>query len=364
MENIIEYIENNLKTFDTKEFNVIDSLILSELSYIKLEHIVPSISNRKAPVKIGELLKAELFPMMLQNTPDKEEHLRFVFALAASPRFRNTKLNFYVDIHDAVSEKQFSAVTFFLDDKSVYIAYRGTDSTFVGWKEDFNMTYISPVPAQEEGVKYLNTIAKKIPKTSKLRVGGHSKGGNIAVYSAVKCEPSVQKRINIVFNHDGPGFKENIFESPEFLSIKDRIHTTLPEAALVGMLLQHYENYRVIKCNRRGVIQHDPFTWIVENDDFCYAPKISNSALIRSKTINGWLDSLSNDKRRLFIDILFQVLEKTENESFSELSEKKQKSITSMIEAIKESDPEIKKLVLNTINELAKLSVKNFFTAS
>lgn len=278
MENIIEYAENNMNTFDAKEFNVVDSLVLSELSYIRFENIVPFLSDKKAPIKIGELLKAELYATMFQNLRDIESHRRLLYALAASPRFRNTYLNLYINIFDPVFEKQFSAVTYYLDDKTAYIAYRGTDSTFVGWKEDFNMAYISPIPSQEEGVKYLNAVAGKISKVNKLRVGGHSKGGNIAVYSAVKCRPSVQERIITVFNHDGPGFKDNLFVSSEFSRIKDRIHTTMPEAALIGMLLQHHEDYLVIKSSRHGIMQHDSFTWNVENDGFCYAQKISNGA--------------------------------------------------------------------------------------
>ena len=180
----------------------------------------------------------------------------------------------------------------------------------------------------------MNIVAREIPDANKLRVGWHSKGGNIAVYSAIHCEPSVQKRIGMVYNHDGPGFKDNLFESPEFIRIKDHIHTTLPEEALIGMLLQHHEDYLVIKSMKHGVIQHDPFTWNVENDDFCYAQKIKGGALIRSKTINEWLNSIGDEKRKLFIDALFQLLRKTEYESFHELSEEWQKGAVTMLSTI------------------------------
>ena len=361
MGNIIDYVENKMESLNTKEFNAVDSLILSVLSYIRFENIVPLLSERKAPVRFGELLKSELFESMFNNLWDMESYRRIFFAFAASPRFRNTYLNFYTSISDPVLDKQFSAVTFLLEDKSAYIAYRGTDSTFVGWKEDFNMAYMSTVPAQEEGAKYLNMVAGEIPEVNKLRAGGHSKGGNIVVYAAMNCDPSVQKRIDMVYNHDGPGFKDNLYESPEFIRIKDRIHTTLPEEALVGMLLQHHEDYLVIKSSQHGIIQHDPFTWIVEHDDFCYAKKIKNGALLRSKTINEWLNSINEEKRKLFIDALFQLLHQTEYESFRELSEEWQKGAISMLSTIKNSDPEIRRFVIKTMNELAQLSVKNLF---
>ena len=362
MDSIIEYIENKLEPFSTLPFNAVDSLILAEFSYIRLDHMVPGLSWWKAPVKIGDLLKAEHFQSMFQNARDLEKSRRFVYALAASPRFRNTRVHYYANNSDAAMEKQFSACTFFLEDKTAYIAYRGTDSTYVGWKEDFNMAYMSSVPAQQEGVKYLNTVARWIPKSIGLRVGGHSKGGNIAVFSAVKCDLAVQKRIVSVFNHDGPGFKDNIFSSDEFIRLQDRIHTTIPEDAVVGMLLQHHENYRVIKSSAHGIMQHDPFTWNIEQNDFSYSNKLKNSASVRSKIISEWLDSLSDEKRKMFADELFRILESTETESFHELSLDWPKKAQLVLSSVRTIDPEVKKFLLSTLNELAQLSVRSLFT--
>ena len=150
MGNIMEYVENNMKSLEAKEFNAVDSLVLAVLSYIRFENIVPSLSERNAPVRIGELLKSEMFESMFHNLWDKESHRRIFFAFAASPRFRNTYLNFYTSISDPALDMQFSAVTFLLEDKTAYIAYRGTDSTFVSWKEDFNMAYMSTVMPREK----------------------------------------------------------------------------------------------------------------------------------------------------------------------------------------------------------------------
>jgi len=149
-------------------------------------------------------------------------------------------MTYYVNKIDLNEEKQFSAVTYLLDDGTAYVAYRGTDATFVGWKEDFNMGFISPVPSQQEGVKYLNTVGYLAAR--ELYVGGHSKGGNIAVYSAIKCHQHIRDSIIRVYNHDGPGFREEISMS-WFLSIKDRIHKTIPQSSVIGMLLHNQENF-------------------------------------------------------------------------------------------------------------------------
>lgn len=359
MGNIIEYIESNLSRMPDKEFNNVDSLVLSALSYIRFEGIARGLKERAPFISMGDLLKAEMFDSMFRNTRDIENNKRFINALAASPRFRDIKINFYVNKVDTIMEKQFSAITFFTDDGTAYIAYRGTDATLVGWKEDFNMAFISPVPSQEEGVNYLNAAARRIPRYMKIRVGGHSKGGNIAVYSAINCNPSVQKRIVNVYNHDGPGFKDNLFENTGFLKIKDRIKTTLPESSLVGMLLQHHEDYSVVKSSRRGIMQHDPFSWIVENDDFSYIENISSGAMYRNRTLNQWLNSMNDEKRKLLVDALFQVIEKTENDDFKELFKDWHTGISAMLGAIRNIDSESKKFIYQTASELVRLSFSN-----
>lgn len=359
---IIRYIETEFSTFAEKNFNAVDSLIFSKLSYVRFEGIVPLLTQKKKSVCLTELLKAEAFESMFLNLSDRETHLRFLFALAASPRFRRTQMNFYVNHFDPLIEKQFSAVTYLLDDGMAYMAFRGTDSTFIGWKEDFNMAYLSPVPSQQDAVRYLSTVTKLIGRSMPICIGGHSKGGNLAVYAAIKCSLPVQKRIIGVYNHDGPGFKDSLFESPEYTRIKSRLHTTLPEASLVGLLLQQHEGYTVVKSSKRGIKQHDPFSWIVENSDFAFAGELKERAKLRDKTIDKWLETLSDEKRKLFINTLFDVLDATEADTLHELSQEWHKSATAMLYAVKNIDPETRKFVFQTITAFAKMSLKNLLT--
>ncbi len=362
MSNIIKYVQETFSTMEQKPFCPVDSLILSKLCYVRFGGMVPAFGERSEGVRICDTLKAEMFGSMFKYMIETQNERAFLYALAASPRYRNIKMKFYTDKNDNAVEKQFSAVTFFLEDKTAYIAFRGTDTTIVGWKEDFNMAFESPIPSQEESVEYLEATAKRIPKRIELRVGGHSKGGNLAVYASVKCAPKVQKRIISVFNHDGPGFKNNLFETPQFQEIKDKMHTTLPEASLVGMLLQHHENYKVVKSSSNSIKQHDPFSWEVEGYDFVYADSVKNSALARNKALNEWMGTLEDDKRRLIVNVLFGVLEKTDASTFQELSENWVKNASVMIAAVKDLDSDSKKFISKTIGELAKISVKNVFS--
>ncbi len=358
MKNVIDYAENELARFSARPLNAVDSLVLSQLSYLRFENIVPGLTENAPPVRIGDLLKAELFPSLLHNVRDAQNNRRLLFALAASPRFRDIRLQYYVSRLDPAQEKQFSAVTCLLDgQKTAYIAYRGTDSTFVGWKEDFNMAFLSPIPAQEDGVRYLHAVAEKVPYA--FLTGGHSKGGNLAVYAAMQCDPIVQDRITAVYSHDGPGFKEGVFESAAFLRIKDKIHKTLPQSSLIGMLLENQEQYAVVESSRYGIMQHDPFSWAVEDGDFLYAKKITGGAMYRNATLQQWLGGLTDEKRALFVDSLYQVLGAADAATVGELTEDWQKKAVAMLGAAKSIDAETKKFIAETVGALVKLSLKN-----
>ena len=358
MENIINYAEKEISTLNEKEFNAVDSLILAQISYILLNNLVGCINSNREPVKFKDLLKSELFPKMFDKVPYEESTKQLLFYLAASPRFRDIRINYHISKTDPISEKQFSATTFILNNTSAYIAFRGTDYSVVGWKEDFNMAFTTPVPSQIEGVEYLNTIAKLIPHS--LYVGGHSKGGNIAVYAAMNCNYRVAPRIIKIFSHDSPGFRKEIIESDAFNKIKDKIHKTLPHSSLIGMLLENHEDYYVVKSNEFGGIkQHNPFSWEITNSDFIYVEKISHGSKYTSDVLHKWLSDVSDEKRKLFIDALFDILSSTKSESFIDISQNWKENIPLIWDSIKNIDGETKSMLIELIKELTSLYIKN-----
>ena len=193
-----------MKTFDEKPLNQVDSLILSNFVYINLDYIVPSLSEPEKEIEIRDVLRREKFSEMFKGTTLPDSFKTFVYELAASPRFRNVKIKCFVNVNDRNIEKQFAAVTYILNEEYSYIAFRGTDDTFNGWKEDLNMAFKCPIPSQEEALDYVNKVYKSL--TPKLYLGGHSKGGNLAVYTLVEADEELQSRIENVFSHDGPRF--------------------------------------------------------------------------------------------------------------------------------------------------------------
>jgi len=355
--NIVDYAETQMESFQTVKFNPVDSLVLSQFVYLNFKNIVPELTENRDPVRIGDLLKAELIPHMLHNVINSKANYKLLLALGMSPRFRDIKMCCYVDSFDANEEKQFAAVTYLIDDETAYVAYRGTDSTIVGWKEDFNMAFISPIPSQKEGVAYLNAVAQIFPH--RLMVGGHSKGGNIAVYSAMECNPSIQDRIVSVYSHDGPGFKDEVFTSQKYGRIKDRIHKTLPQSSLVGMLLHQQEDYYVVKSKQFWIMQHDPFSWIVNKDDFKYVQGITEGAKHVNMVINQWLSSLDDEKRELFVTTLYGVFESMGIVKLSDLTEDWHKKAAIAIETLRDIDPETKHFVFETIKSLLALYIKS-----
>ncbi|PHJ38649.1 hypothetical protein P378_08960 [Desulforamulus profundi] len=150
LKNIIDYTIEENDTFKNRKFNAVDSLVLSQLAYLRFDKFVPGLSDTAMPVSIKEIASKENLDMLFRDTWNSKNNRRLFFALANSSRFRDLKMVFYVNKIDNKTEKQFSAITFLLDDCSAYIAYRGTDSTFIGWKEDFNMAFISLFPRRKK----------------------------------------------------------------------------------------------------------------------------------------------------------------------------------------------------------------------
>ena len=356
MNNIITYTQENLATFEELPFSSVDSLILSSAAYIHFPDILPDISNWKG-VRLQELYRAEFFEEMFHNIPLGEDTKKLFFALAASPRFRDIRIMGYTEQFDLVSEKQFSAMTFMVHPDLYYIAFRGTDSTLVGWKEDFNMTFKSPIPSQEEAVRYMEKAALYCP--GKILTGGHSKGGNLAVYAAAMCRENIRNRISKIYSHDGPGFLESTLNTLEFQSINSRIEKTLPQSAVIGMLLEHRENFEIVKSNSLGLLQHDQFTWEIEGNHFIYIEHLTKNAKFTDKTLSDWLNQLSEEERERFVDALYSVLSANNLTSIDDFKAEWQSAIPATFHALTQLDGDTKKFILHTLKKLASMGIKN-----
>ncbi len=349
MENITGYVtEYGDKTLEELPFNEVDSLVLSQFVYLKFDKLIEGADHT---LTIGELKESPEYDSLFADTRFEKVNRGLMEAMAASKRFASVKLFEYVNMVDAQWEIQFSAITCIFENGFVYVAYRGTDETLTGWKEDFNMAFITPIPAQTKAVQYLNRIAADV-KTA-LTIGGHSKGGNLAVYAAMKCLPDVRERIVNIYSHDGPGFAEGVLDSEDFLAIKDRIRKTVPRSSIVGMILQTQENYEVVRCRHFGVLQHDPFNWMVDGAEFKKAERIHKHTYVGNESFNRWVANMDYEKRQEFVELLFEIVSGSGATDLNEFVADPVGMSKGMINTLESMDGEDKQILRGFVKEMS-----------
>lgn len=290
--------------FSQLPVNPVDALVFSTLSYISYDGIIADTPEDGQ--RLRDVAKTILDQPSPGRTPWGSQDTKLLQAAANTERFGNARLTAYRDIFIPEEETQFAAITFLLDDGSAFLSFRGTDSTLVGWKEDFNMSFQDSVPAQRLAREYVHDFAAFSPAA--LWLGGHSKGGNLAVYGAAKSEASVQDRIEAVFNHDGPGFREQMLLDPNYLNIVPKIRTYVPQSSIFGMLLEHEEPYIVIKSKQVGLMQHNPHNWEILGPDFIPGSGLTADSLFLDRTFKAWLSGMSNQDRNEFFDTIYELL--------------------------------------------------------
>lgn len=362
MGTILDYLDwRGDLTLEQDSFNEVDNLLLAELSFLELTDIVPdvgrgrSVKLRKAVETYFAQREGEALSMGVL-VPD--QILTMARKMAKVPRFRDMRLTGFRSILDREREIQFAALTIELGDGSLYLSFRGTDDTLVGWKEDFNMTFLTAVPSQQLAVDYLReTAARSRGKT--LRLGGHSKGGNLAVYAGVHCGAAVQKRLAAVYNNDGPGFKESLLDREEYRAVRDRIVTIVPQSSVVGMLLEHDDNYYVVQSSQQGLNQHDGFSWQVLGPAFVPAEERSQEGRVNEKAIRGFFANLDDSQRRMFVDAMFEVLGSTNAQTLTELDSDRFKSLTAMAKTFKDLDRESRQVLGEALRTILKASTDN-----
>ena len=267
-------------TLAQRPFDALDSLILTQLVYMPMEGLMdrgerPTVAQAWAYIR-------EHVDYERLDTFQKKRY-RLFECCAGLKRYRDLPMHDYVNIIDGAMEMQFCACTWDLSGGECYIAFRGTDLTIAGWKEDLNMSFMT-VPSQKEAVAYTERMARR---GMALRLGGHSKGGNLAVYAGARVAPSVQERILRVYSFDGPGVDEETLGCQGYERISARIESYIPQSSVVGMLLHYHPRYTVVRSTSLGILQHDAMTWQVENGDFVRQDDLDMSGKITDEANAG-----------------------------------------------------------------------------
>lgn len=284
--------------------NDVDALIFSTLAYIQLDGIITEDLQVSAPLRT--VAKTVLAMPDAKDRCRVEKDLELLEAAANSERFGWARITFYRSVFVPQEETQFAAMTFLLDDGSAFLAFRGTDGTLVGWKEDFNMAFQPNVPAQRLAQEYVQRFAAQ--SNAPIWLAGHSKGGNLAMYAGAKCGVNIQESVQAVYNFDGPGFTESLLADPGYQQILSKVRTLVPQFSVFGMLLERQEGQSVILSNGIGLQQHDPYTWQLIGRNFVPAKALTEGSVFVERTLTGWLEGLSNAERGDFFDAVFGLM--------------------------------------------------------
>lgn len=346
-------------SFSQSELNDVDSLIFSLLSYMDYSGIVSASHESRETVPLRTAINS-----YFTKNPDPRKIslglmvpraiLDLLRVVKETKRFRNIGVKAHVNMIDLKSEMQFSATTFLIDEKTAVIAFRGTDDTLVGWKENFNMSFMEVVPAQKQAVLYLEEAALNF--SGDLYLTGHSKGGNLAVYSAVHSRDSIQKRLVRIWSNDGPGFCHKMLDNPDYIKVRPLIRTLIPQSSIVGILLEHEENYTVVKSRQKGALQHDGFTWEIMGDSFVCLQTVTDECKRFDKTLNQWINQMSLEQREQFAEGLYQLLSAENVLTLTDLVTMRRKWLARG----KEIDPHVYKTLSEMLSVLVNLSAKNF----
>jgi hypothetical protein len=362
MANLLDYLDwRGDLTMEQAPFNEVDNLILAELSFVNFTDIVPapgqgdSVDLRTAAesffsrfsegekIDMGVLVPAAI-PDMLRKT-------------AVSRRFGPMKLSCFTDHLDVGKSEQFAALTIETGDGAVYLSFRGTDDTLAGWKEDFDLACMPEVPAQKKAVQYVKDVAGQYPRR-KLRLGGHSKGGNLAVYGGVFCPALVQRRIIDVWSNDGPGFHDDILSLPEHRRLEERIHSIVPKSSVVGMLLEHEETYTVVDSDQLGFLQHDGFSWQVMGDHFLTLRQVTEQTHLSNQAIRESVHAMPQAQREKFVTGLFDVLTASGAVTLTDLKSDSFKAAGAMVKAMKDLDKETRDGLWDFVRLLFKSNLR------
>ncbi len=330
MANIFDYMAWRKDVpFSVSPFNEVDGLVLSELIYADFSGCVAEdgekvplseVRNRFWQRHTKEEIMADdsytkMAPFLMDDMTD-------------GARFQDTKVSWFYDVVDTVADIQLAVATFWLPDGTAFVAFRGTDSTIVGWKEDFLLSYLPETEGQRRSARYMDAHFADLD--TPLRVGGHSKGGNLAVFAAVSACPAVRDKIKAVYCNDGPGFLDAFTQSEAYREMLPRIICIVPEESMIGTLLSNEAYQHVVKSNGVSIIQHDGFTWQVLGPRFVEAEKRSEASYLTETTLRQWLQGLKEQDRRLFVGTLFGLLEATGKETITQIKQDVVGSLTNM----------------------------------
>ena len=351
MANMLDYMAwRGEFSLEASPWNAIDGLLAATLSYLNFHGVQDA--------RGWTLEEAKRIDLLIDNPDESFPPRREAFhRMADSVRFSSCRMHHFISLTDEEMSMQFSAMCLDMPDGTMAVAFRGTDNTLVGWREDFNMSFQTRVPGQEAAGYYLQRAAAL--NSRPLRLVGHSKGGNLAVYAAATVTPDVQARIESIWSYDGPGMNMEMARSEGFERIREKIHSYIPQSSVIGLLMEYYKPYTVVRSTAKGLEQHDPLTWQVYGGHFEELPAIDKTAGVVCETFHECLTNSTPEQRAAFVDALFRMADNTNATKMSDILNEKFKSLRKMMGGRKDVDPETRRAFNRLIAQAVSIGVGN-----
>ncbi len=311
MDNITDYVRWVGGTdFEGRPFSRVDNIVLSQLCYLDLRDI-PEINEEDGVLTLRECVNSltNLGISIRKMAPDdSERYTQLVKACASSKRFGDLYISAFTDILNEEDSIQFSAMTFSPEKNQgwAFVAFRGTDCTIAGWKEDF-MTSFMLTSSQKMAEDYVRSALNVFDS---ILVGGHSKGGNLAVYSVAVLPDVLFDRVVHVYTNDGPGFCSEVLDMNLIKRINPKTTRIVPQFTIVGSLFApEIDDCYIIKSDKQMIEQHELCSWGIDHGDLLIAPEgIDPLAARINSGIDKWIFSVDIEDRKRFINAFFDSI--------------------------------------------------------
>ena len=330
-------------TFDEVAFTEVDNIIMSMLSYLDLEGIVSSNRvNKRTIQEVGDNF-FRTYSKEQKNIISIKNAIKVFRYIKDTKRYKDLLLYNYV--YKTSGDSQFGALTIELNKKLVYVSFEGTDHLIGGWKEDFMLSYMFPVMSQKRAINYVNR--NFLMSGKKIILGGHSKGGNLALVAGMYANIFVRKKIVKIYNNDGPGLLLDQIESKNYLRILSKLVHMIPNYSIVGIMMRHGDDMEVVRSFRKSAYSHDPTTWVV-NDLAFERSKLSTFSEFFDKRLLEWLMKYDKKQRKSFFEGLFMIFERVKIDSLIDIMDNK-KLVLKVLSESKELDNETKTILRELI---------------
>jgi hypothetical protein len=322
MNHIVAYIDRyGHQSFEERPFNEVDALIFSELSYLnfhQLVHFSLGLGGCTLASIAIELIKKNTFKFSGIMDTSYRKLPKLIKRLYLTRRYGSLWLSGYVNFVVEEEAQQFSAITISMNEYDHFVAIRGTDSTFSGWKEDTALSFQKRIPSHYHVRRYLTQVAQSLP--GKIRIGGHSKGGHLAIHAISFSQAIIRHRIIEVFSFDAPGLHRDDIVEKGYLASIPKIKSYIPQESVIGLFLEPQLDTVIIQSSQIGFMQHDAFSWKIEADHFKCIERMTDEALDFQKDIQAWVSNLEDYQRKDFFDLMFQIFSTSKAKNLRELS--------------------------------------------